>query len=292
MKKYFLLISGSLIFMSQSYAMTADQQLGMMKDMYLKEFQKMDTDKDGLVSKDEYLRFQFENFRANIIEAEGFDNVKENKTLDSQPVEKNPQSPAENLDKAMNALEEMANFKLDDEEDGILEENTETKVAEEPQKLTLEDVMPEKEIDFSSLADDNLDEILAPDDKKIEPETVEKAEEKIPSKEEQLAPLMETIRKTLPKKIDEVTTWTDILYKDDMIQYVYVADLDLATMSAEEKKILEDSIQTETCPNVYKDMCPKVKPIFIDKSIDMRINYVDKNQQQFSYCEFNEKTCE
>ena len=284
MRKYFLLISTTLMMVNSAHAMTAEQQLGMMKDIYIKEFIKMDTDKNGVVSKSEYLRFQFENFRTNIIEAESFDSIK---TI-SAPVEtekKKENSLNTDMDKALSAIEEMAKYELDAEDDGI-SDNVEV-TEEKPQKLTKEDVMPEEEIDFSSLANENLEEILEGNSKAS-------AEDKgaEPSKEELLASLMETIKETLPKPIDDVTTWTDILYKDNMIHYIYQADIELDKMTGEEIAVLKDNIKNETCKNAYKDMCPKVKPMFIDRGINMRIVYFDKNQQELSSCEFNEKTCE
>lgn len=75
MKKYLLLFSVSLAAASagQAQALTAAEQLQATKAIFVADFHKMDDNKDGKLSLEEYLSHQFENFRANIIEAEGFD---------------------------------------------------------------------------------------------------------------------------------------------------------------------------------------------------------------------------
>ena len=52
------------------YALTPNEQLKALKEVFASEFDKMDTNSDGTLSKSEYLRHQFESFRANIMEAD------------------------------------------------------------------------------------------------------------------------------------------------------------------------------------------------------------------------------
>ena len=121
----------------------------------------------------------------------------------------------------------------------------------------------------------------------------EEPEEKISpeEREKQLGFMMETIKKSLPKKIDEITSWTDIEYTNNTIAYIYQADIDTAKFSEKDKKSLEDSIKNEACQKAYSDMCPKVKTMFIDEGINMQIRYYDKNNTALSSCEFNKETC-
>ena len=69
MKKYLLFLSCSLFAITSAEAMSAKEQLAAMKDLFVKEFDKMDTNANGSIDKDEYLSFQFENLRTNIREA-------------------------------------------------------------------------------------------------------------------------------------------------------------------------------------------------------------------------------
>ena len=55
--------------------------------------------------------------------------------------------------------------------------------------------------------------------------------------------------------------------------------------------ILTDSIKNDSCPKAYETMCPKIKPLFIDEGINMRIRYVDKQDKELNFCEFNKETC-
>ena len=103
--------------------------------------------------------------------------------------------------------------------------------------------------------------------------------------------MLDTIKKTLPKKIDEATTWTNIEYKDKAIAYIYEADIDMSAMSAKEKTALQNSIKTEACSKAYQEMCPKLKPMFINDGINVRIRYLDKGKNELGVCEFNHETC-
>ena len=110
-------------------------------------------------------------------------------------------------------------------------------------------------------------------------------------REKQIGFMLDTIKKTLPKKIDEATTWTDIEYKDKAIAYIYEADIDMAAMSAKEKTALQNSIKTEACGKAYQEMCPRLKPMFINDGINVRIRYLDKGKNELGICEFNHDTC-
>ena len=113
MKKYLLLISCSLFVAQSVEALTANQQLDAMKDMFVKEFTKMDENKDGQISKDEYLSYQFENFRATVIDADGFNGTKTEevkKEADKDVATKTDVS----LTDIPPALKEMAEFDISD----------------------------------------------------------------------------------------------------------------------------------------------------------------------------------
>ena len=110
-------------------------------------------------------------------------------------------------------------------------------------------------------------------------------------REKQIGFMLDTIKKTLPKKIDEATTWTNIEYKDKAIAYIYEADIDMSAMSAKEKTALQNSIKTEACSKAYQEMCPKLKPMFINDGINVRIRYLDKGKNELGICEFNHDTC-
>ena len=249
----------------------------------------MDTDKDGKISQQEYLTHQFNSLRADIIDAEGFD-VDENtveiqSSVETKPVSETSATEAsersDNIVGVPAALQDMANYELED--DDLLKED--------PVRLTKEDVMPESEteetvdeLDLSISEEENLRQLMEGVEN---PPVVEETD----NQETQIQFMLDTIRKTLPKKIDEITTWTDIRYADNVIDYIYKADIDTAIYSADELKVLKDNIQNEACIRAYSDMCPKIKPMFIDKGIDMRIVYFDKSDDQISACEFNKTTC-
>ena len=289
MKKYVLLLGCSLVAAGTVVSASADNGLKAVKDLYLKEFQAMDTDKDGKISQQEYLTHQFNSLRADIIDAEGFD-VDENtveiqSSVETKPVSETSATEAsersDNIVGVPAALQDMANYELED--DDLLKED--------PVRLTKEDVMPESEteetvdeLDLSISEEENLRQLMEGVEN---PPVVEETD----NQETQIQFMLDTIRKTLPKKIDEITTWTDIRYADNVIDYIYKADIDPAIYSADELKVLKDNIQNEACIRAYSDMCPKIKPMFIDKGIDMRIVYFDKSDDQISACEFNKTTC-
>ena len=414
MKKYLLLFSVSLAAASagQAQALTAAEQLQATKAIFVADFHKMDDNKDGKLSLEEYLSHQFENFRANIIEAEGFDAAVADKKLPARasaaPADtaaddkgKEPRDELKSLSDVNSALQEMANYELDFDDDFTFDDSL-SGLDEEPKKLTREDVMPaadvlspEKtasdtdlpssgssltkedaaapasdtvapapdtsvpapdtpalasdtpapasaastkneasavsegaahsaetdlsvsgepelpaELDLSVSEDESLKSLLAEINETPEEKAAKKAAAEAEAKakadaaaaaeqeknaaaerEKQIGFMLDTIKKTLPKKIDEATTWTDIEYKDKAIAYIYEADIDMAAMSAKEKTALQNSIKTEACGKAYQEMCPRLKPMFINDGINVRIRYLDKGKNELGICEFNHDTC-
>lgn len=414
MKKYLLLFSVSLAAASagQAQALTAAEQLQATKAIFVADFHKMDDNKDGKLSLEEYLSHQFENFRANIIEAEGFDAAVADKKLPARasaaPADtaaddkgKEPRDELKSLSDVNSALQEMANYELDFDDDFTFDDSL-SGLDEEPKKLTREDVMPAAdvlspdkmasdtdlpssgssltkedaaapasdtvapapdtsvpapdtvtpasdtpapasaastkneasavsegaahsaetdlsvsgepelpaELDLSVSEDESLKSLLAEINETPEEKTAKKAAAEAEAKakadaaaaaeqeknaaaerEKQIGFMLDTIKKTLPKKIDEATTWTDIEYKDKAIAYIYEADIDMAAMSAKEKTALQNSIKTEACGKAYQEMCPRLKPMFINDGINVRIRYLDKGKNELGICEFNHDTC-
>lgn len=414
MKKYLLLFSVSLAAASagQAQALTATEQLQATKAIFVADFHKMDDNKDGKLSLEEYLSHQFENFRANIIEAEGFDAAVADKKLPARasaaPADtaaddkgKEPRDELKSLSDVNSALQEMANYELDFDDDFTFDDSL-SGLDEEPKKLTREDVMPAAdvlspdktasdtdlpssgssltkedaaapasdtvapapdtsvpapdtvtpasdtpapasaastkneasavsegaahsaetdlsvsgepelpaELDLSVSEDESLKSLLAEINETPEEKTAKKAAAEAEAKakadaaaaaeqeknaaaerEKQIGFMLDTIKKTLPKKIDEATTWTDIEYKDKAIAYIYEADIDMAAMSAKEKTALQNSIKTEACGKAYQEMCPRLKPMFINDGINVRIRYLDKGKNELGICEFNHDTC-
>lgn len=407
MKKYLLLFSVSLAAASagQAQALTAAEQLQATKAIFVADFHKMDDNKDGKLSLEEYLSHQFENFRANIIEAEGFDAAVADKKLPTRasaaPADtaaddkgKEPRDELKSLSDVNSALQEMANYELDFD-DGFTFDDSFSGLDEEPKKLTREDVMPAAdvlspdkmasdtdlpssgssltkedaaapasdtvapaldtsvpasdtpapasaastkneasavsegaahsaetdlsvsgepelpaELDLSVSEDESLKSLLAEINETPEEKAAKKAAAEAEAKakadaaaaaeqeknaaaerEKQIGFMLDTIKKTLPKKIDEATTWTDIEYKDKAIAYIYEADINMAAMSAKEKTALQNSIKTEACGKAYQEMCPRLKPMFINDGINVRIRYLDKGKNELGICEFNHDTC-
>lgn len=414
MKKYLLLFSVSLAAASagQAQALTVAEQLQATKAIFVADFHKMDDNKDGKLSLEEYLSHQFENFRANIIEAEGFDAAVADKKLPARasaaPADtaaddkgKEPRDELKSLSDVNSALQEMANYELDFDDDFTFDDSF-SGLDEEPKKLTREDVMPAAdvlspdkmasdtdlpssgssltkedaaapasdtvapapdtsvpapdtvtpasdtpapasaastkneasavsegaahsaetdlsvsgepelpvELDLSVSEDESLKSLLAEINETPEEKAAKKAAAEAEAKakadataaaeqeknaaaerEKQIGFMLDTIKKTLPKKIDEATTWTDIEYKDKAIAYIYEADIDMAAMSAKEKTALQNSIKTEACGKAYQEMCPRLKPMFINDGINVRIRYLDKGKNELGICEFNHDTC-
>ena len=286
MKKYFLLLSCSIIAANAAHALTAAEQLNATKEIFVKDFQRMDDNKDGKLSMEEYLSHQFEDFRANIINADGFGN---------KPVVKVEEKKEEvSLSGASKTLEDMANYDIEIEDIDLSD------LDDEPQKLTKEDVMPKKanaedievpELDLSVSEEENLNNLLNNVENNPAAAKEAVADESQEDQDKQILMMMDTIKKTLPKKIDSETTWTDIEYADNTISYIYQANIDTTNYSANDKLLLKRNIKRKICPNTYAEMCPKIKPMFIDEGINMRIKYLDKQDTEISSCEFNKQTC-
>ncbi len=296
MKKYLLLISCSILAAQAVIALTADEQLSNMKEMFIKEFQNMDTDKNGEINRDEYLTYQFETFRANIINADGFDKPapaeeklpQDKVDTDTVSTEATTGEDVE-LGGASSLVSDMANFKLEDLED---------EADKTVNTLTKEDVMPD---DLSLITDD----LLATEGEQAEAQTdsseASKTEKEADAEAEnvsevdedaQMNELIKTVQATLPKKIDEITSWTDIQYENKVISYIYTADIDVSEYSPGDYNELVENIQNEACVKANKDMCPKVKSMFIDRGINMKIRYLDKKSTQIGECDFNQNTCQ
>lgn len=310
MKKYLLFLSCSVFAANAALALTASNQLQAMKELVIKEFEKIDTNKDGVLDKDEYLSYQFESLRSNIIDADGFDTLKVE--VEKEPaVSDSPKVSAE-LGGVSPALKEMADFDLDFDLDDPFFGKTDDKAEATPKKLTMEDVMPKiessetetmvdkeapaeetaPEIDLSISEEASLKGILADMVQKENPElNQEKTKTDPKAKEQQINFMLETIKKTLPKKIDDITTWTGIEYENGIISYLYQADIDTTPFSAAEKSALQKSIETDACTKAYTEMCPKIKPMFIDEGINMKISYLDKKSNEIGFCDFNKETC-
>ena len=186
-------------------------------------------------------------------------------------------------------MQEMANYTLDLDtpEDELSKAEVEINALLEEEDalgLTKEDVMPE-------LNDEELPSLEKLDIKALDDDLESLIQPEVSDKDKEINEMMSVIKKTLPKKIDEITSWVDIVYNNKVVTYVYKADVDTKSFSKEEKDMLASSIKNEACANAYETMCPKIKPMFIDVGIDMQIRYVDKENQELSSCEFNKTTC-
>lgn len=297
MKKYLLLAGISLLMANNAMALSADEQVRAMREIFVKEFQKMDDNKDGLVSKQEYLSHQFEDFRANIIEADGFNGLKKEAKVkdvikDAEEQKETKSNIKEKVEVELGgisqALKDMAEFDVDfgeipEIDDELLEEGGSSAVP-----LSKEDVMPD--MDFVAQDGDSIKNLLEDMQQTMKEQKQEKWEDLKP--EDQVELMLNSIRKTLPKKVDDITSWVDVEFADNVVTYVYQADMDLTEFSDEEKKILQDSIKNESCVQAYKDMCEKVKPMFIDQGINMKIQYLDKAKQEINSCELNKENCQ
>ena len=275
-------------------ALTPNEQLQAMKGVFENSFNAMDTNEDGVLNKEEYLNYQFEEFRSNILEADGFDadlnknvlQIVENKAkeiitkenidtpkevADDTKKEDVKEDPNLNLKDSINIMQQMADFSLDDEEPVEIVEETSKENTVENSK---EDALPALEkLEFEEVKEDAV---------VVEPTT---------PKDKEINEMLSVVKKSLPKKIDDITDWVDIEYKDKVVSYVYKANVDTATFSNDELMILTDSIKNDSCPKAYESMCPKIKPLFIDEGINMRIRYIDVNDKELNFCEFNKETC-
>ncbi len=382
MRKYLYLLSVSLIAATtgRAEAITAAQQLREVKAIFVADFHKMDDNKDGKLSLEEYLNHQFENFRTTIIDATDFDtpssqpkatSVDKDKpaTPETLVAEKDKEGKGEtdelkSLSDVNNTLLEMANFELEDDDDlppiedlsleGFVADTdgntdkSEPSAGTAPQPDTINDMddpedlslnadvllstsetdvltMDDKpataeetvldeaflNLDLSVSEEENFQKMMAkinmtPEEKAAREQAAKEAEaataamatpsartpEEKATREKQITFMLDTIKRTLPKPVDDITTWTDVEYKDNVISYVYKAGIDVADFSATEKTTLQNRIKNEACSKARLEMCPKIKPMFIDEGVNMRIRYVDKRGTELSSCEFNQETCQ
>jgi len=314
MRKFLLFMACSALAVSQAEASTASDQLNAVKDIFNQEFQKIDTDKDGVISADEYMLYQFEmlqkSFAAATESKPAAPAVEQTvKAEDPAPqaaaAEEEKKQDLNTMNDTTATLQEMANYEIDLDEDKHEEiDPDDDEWYLKPEKLTKEDVMPEEipedpdeivvpEIDLSISEEESLKNILSemakadtPAPEKKEPTAAEKEKD-----EKQMKFMLDAIRKTLPKKIDNITTWTDIVYEDNVIDYIYQADMDMSKFNDKEKAALKADIEKVACAQAYAEMCPRIKTMFIDKGINMKIRYYDKDKTEISYCEFNEENC-
>ena len=271
-------------------ALTPNEQLQAMKGVFEKSFIAMDTNEDGVLNKEEYLNYQFEEFRTNILEADSFDTnlnknvlqiventAKENKeaskdgadSLADEVKQEDKKDPSLNLKDSINIMQSMADFSLDDED-----------LVEKSEEASLENVVEEKNKDvLPALEKLEFDDVK--DDVVIEENP----------KDKEINEMLSVVKKSLPKKIDDITDWVDIKYQDKIVSYVYRANVDTSSFSSEELGILSDSIKNDSCVKAYETMCPKIKPLFIDEGINMRIRYIDVKDKELNFCEFNKETC-
>ena len=63
MRKYLLMLLGLAVSGTAVHAMTANDHMDVMKGLFIKEFNQIDTNKDGQISKEEFINHQFENLR-------------------------------------------------------------------------------------------------------------------------------------------------------------------------------------------------------------------------------------
>lgn len=306
MKRFILFFTCSVLAASAARALTSAEQLNAVKDIFNQEFQKIDTNKDGVISADEYMLYQFELLQKSFAAAGQKEQVEPRSVAPTESVstaEEKEDLPT--LTDTTATLQDMANYEINDTQ----EEKDENENFEDeewymkPEKLTKEDVMPEEipedpdevivpEIDLSISEEENLKNILA---KLTEVEETEEVQEQKPEEkakdQKQIKFMLDTIKKTLPKKVDNITTWTDIVYQDNGIDYIYQADVDMNKFSDKEKTGLKENIEKVACAQAYKEMCPTIKTMFIDKGTNMKIRYYDKENVEISFCEFNNETC-
>lgn len=300
MKKSLLMLTCSVLAISsiKAYALTSSEQMQAVKDIFIASFNDMDINKDGKVDQKEYLKYQFEKFRSNIIEADSFDAPVEDvvtQAVKTQVVTTNNndnKNTLSNIKDSVNIMKSMADYTLEDEEkiDNEIDAELNSKI------ITKEDVMPEKlnvvttdtgvdEEYIQPLEALNFEEVNA-DELKVEPKVTKEEE-----KDNEIQNMISIIKKSLPKEIDEITKWVDIKYQDKMVTYIYKADIDSSQFSNEDMAMLKESIEKDSCAKAYESMCPKIKPIFIDAGINLSILYTDKNDTNLSSCEFNQDTC-
>ena len=293
MKKNLLMLTCSIVVLSwaNAHALTPEEQMRAMKEVFITSFNSMDDNKDGKLDEKEYLRHQFEKFRANIMGADSFDAPLNNDVIEVVPVKDKNVSKGNSLSSisdSVNIMQSMASYTLDDDYMNIDDEIDKDEVSKEdvmPQEMAVvsKEVSEDKEYipALESLDFEEVNEEL-----RIVPQTTKEDE-----KDKEIQEMISIIRKSLPKEIDEITKWVDIKYQNKMVTYVYKAEIDSASFSSDDMKLLQDSIKNDSCVKAYESMCPKIKPLFINEGINLSILYTDKKDKELSSCEFNKDTC-
>ncbi len=288
MKKSILMLTCSMLALSsiKANALTKDEQMYALKEVFIASFNSMDDNKDGKVDEQEYLRHQFKKIRENIIEENSIDASLDDSDLETPKVSKeNKPKDLSGMKDSVNIMQSMVDFSLDEDELDNIEDISITKEDVMPQKLnviTKDDGIDEEYIaPLEALDFENVTEEL-----RVEPKLTKEDE-----KDKEIQDMISIIKKSLPKEIDEITKWVDIKYQDKMVTYVYKADIDSSTFSDDDMKLLTESIKNDSCMKANESMCPKIKPMFIDEGINLSILYTDKNDKNLSACEFTKDTC-
>lgn len=301
MKKTILMLGCSVLVLSSSYsyALTSNEQLQAMKEIISDTFKEIDTDRDDCITKEEYLNYQFEKFRASILSASNFDTKLDETVFVSSNKDSKEQTGTDKKESTIkdgiNIMQSMVDFKLDEEElelPNLDEEDIDLPNLDESVSKTEDEITSSLDIDdMPSLEALSKESLASP----LLEETLEPKEDTNTTKEndnpKDMNFVVDMLKSSLPKKIDDITTWIDVKYDNNTISYIYQADMDTSTFSKDELLLLTNSIKLESCTNAYKQMCPKIKPIFIDEGINMQISYIDKNKTELSSCEFNQETC-
>ena len=195
----------------------------------------------------------------------------------------------ETLDEASADIDELLK---EDEELNELISKTEKQLEEAKQVSPVSKAVPVKTVvELKQQVQSIEDTIVKPQIEEVDVVTSQSVEVVEATKEEKINKIIEESKKNLPQKIDDITTCTDIFYKDDMIVYNYSVNMDISLFPEEEIVLLRDHIKTEACQPIYKEKCPEIAPVFIKEGTNVKINYIDKNGREISYCELNSTTC-
>ena len=317
-------------------AENAEKHMQILKDSFAEEFDVIDSDKDGKISKEEYISYQFDNVRLSLLGdesdravAEALTEVKPEIKAEVKPQKQEskksetPKDEIKSLSDVSKTLQAMADFDVENDlqiDDKWLDESMEAsepmaevakiiaadeaktqkkdsapvKTAPKSEPSTVTAPQPQKTVKVNTSVEEpkievspelvNIIKDMETPDKTVAPKADEPQDAVIEK-------TIDVLKKSLPKKIDEVTTWSDIEYKNKAITYIYSADFDTVSYSAKDKEELKKNITNEACANAYKQLCPKMKVMFMDEGIKVAIRYLDKSAQEIGTCEFNNETC-
>ena len=94
------------------------------------------------------------------------------------------------------------------------------------------------------------------------------------------------IHKTLPKKIDDVTTYTKVDSSGSKIMYFFVIDKNIKDL---DKEIFHNQISEQ----LSHDLCSKKDVIYLfEKGVTFAYHYEDKKGSLIDILEFNINTCD